>query len=700
LEIQANQEITIRKTIERDGRNKCLEAFGFVSSPKKPLWENMELVLGNMTKFQYFNRPQQMAFHNLCSIKQPNKGIGLTLGLGLKFCIQSKLPKKDLTESFDRFVQDVRKRYIFAGRLQEETPKKIYKKSTTIFSSTEEHLEDRLTAFMQTLRNKKMELLESARPATNITKLQQQQLNLLRNNEEFIILNADKNLGPCIIERKLYIQNVLSEHLKNGNTYTNLSETEATERINYFTADLNRTLTKYRTSMNDAEYSYFVKSLRENHRIPQFYGMPKVHKNKIPVPLRPVISQCGSLSAVISTFIDYKLQPFTQKVPSYIKNSTSLLNQIDKLPTLPKQARIFTSDATSMYTNIDPDEGIEVLKCYLNEYNKEIKETVNVQFICKLLEIVMRNNIFQFGSTWWLQEVGTAMGTPCACIYATLFFAWFERQKILTKYKSNFLFYRRQIDDIFGIWVDDSRFPNRWKEFNEDLNGYCKLKWNTEPLGASVNFLDLTITINQGKLQYQTFQKPMNLFLYIPGHSAHPPGIVKSLIHGLVHTYYRQNSKRIHFRKNIRQLFGRLLVRGHLHNDIYPIFLEAAQAIDKKEHNKQRQKNRIQSHDNSNPNSSNNISRLFGQQERQDIFFHLPYHPKDITRRVIHDCFNKTCMTKDAMGENFNRMTNWEGSTMEVSKLTIAYSRGQNLRDLLCKTTLQEYDSCKVQQFI
>jgi hypothetical protein len=84
INIQANQKVTIKKTIERDGRMKCMEAFGFISNPKNPLWKNVELVLGNMTKFQYFNQPQQMAFHNLCGIYQPIQGIGLTLGLGLK----------------------------------------------------------------------------------------------------------------------------------------------------------------------------------------------------------------------------------------------------------------------------------------------------------------------------------------------------------------------------------------------------------------------------------------------------------------------------------------------------------------------------------------------------------------------------------------------------------------------------------------
>lgn len=138
------------------------------------------------------------------------------------------------------------------------------------------------------------------------------------------------------------------------------------------------------------------------------------------------------------------------------------------------------SDATSMYTNIDPEEGIPALKKYMTVYNKEIKGNMNTNFICKLTKLVTCNNIFQFGNTWWQQNIGTAMGTPCACIYATIFFAWFEWQVILNKYKKNLLLYSRQIDDIFRIWIEDEKQPNRWNEFKHDLNNQCKLEWNTK----------------------------------------------------------------------------------------------------------------------------------------------------------------------------------------------------------------------------
>lgn len=136
----------------------------------------------------------------------------------------------------------------------------------------------------------------------------------------------------------------------------------------------------------------------------------------------------------------------------------------------------------------------------------------------------MNNCIFMFGDTYWIQREGTAMGTPCACIYAILFFAYFERTILLRKYRLNLLFYKRQIDDILGIWVDTPGQCNQWENFKSDLNSVCNLDWTTTSLSKKVDSLDLTIQIDQqGCISTKTFQKSMNLFLYIPPHSAHPP---------------------------------------------------------------------------------------------------------------------------------------------------------------------------------
>ena len=208
---------------------------------------------------------------------------------------------------------------------------------------------------------------------------------------------------------------------------------------------------------------------------------------KFPVPLRPVVSQCGTLSVIASIYIDYKLQPLKYSVYSYIKDSYHLILKLLKLGRIPNNAHLFTSDATSMYTNIDPLEGIDTIRKYLKHFAPGFTSN-ECNIILKLLKLVMENCVFKFGETFWLQLIGTVTGTPVACIYAILFFAYYERTILLRKYKNNILLYVRQIDDIFCIWVDDKEKPNAWKEFQKDLNSACKLEWTTTPLSKSVDF--------------------------------------------------------------------------------------------------------------------------------------------------------------------------------------------------------------------
>ena len=43
--------------------------------------------------------------------------------------------------------------------------------------------------------------------------------------------------------------------------------------------------------------------------------------------------------------------------------------------------------------------------------------------------------------------------------------------------------------------------------------------------------MDLTISIHKGKITTSLFEKPLNLHLYIPPHSAHPPGLLPGIVH-------------------------------------------------------------------------------------------------------------------------------------------------------------------------
>jgi hypothetical protein len=145
----------------------------------------------------------------------------------------------------------------------------------------------------------------------------------------------------------------------------------------------------------------------------------------------------------------------------------------------------------------------------------------------------MRNNIFSFSNTYWLQLTGTAMGTPTACSYATVAYGQHENSAILTTFYPYLLYYQRYIDNIFGIWVPPTTGNNAaWEHFKTTLNNWGTLEWVIETPSNSTVFLDLNLKLEGGTIQTSTYQKSLNLYLYILPNSAHPPICLKGLISG------------------------------------------------------------------------------------------------------------------------------------------------------------------------
>ena len=86
----------------------------------------------------------------------------------------------------------------------------------------------------------------------------------------------------------------------------------------------------------------------------RFCRLRKIHKRLHDVPGRPVISNC---TENISSFLDYHLQPFAQRVKSYIKDTNQFSNKIKKIEKLPEGAILCTMDVVGLYPNI-PQGGI------------------------------------------------------------------------------------------------------------------------------------------------------------------------------------------------------------------------------------------------------------------------------------------------------------------------------------------------------
>ena len=83
------------------------------------------------------------------------------------------------------------------------------------------------------------------------------------------------------------------------------------------------------------------------------------------------------------------------------------------------------------------------------------------------MELVMKNNIFEFGALYLLQLTGTAMCTSAVCMWATIYYAINEMRSLIPSYGLYLLLFYRSIDDIIGVWTGPDQ---EWNDFMEEAN--------------------------------------------------------------------------------------------------------------------------------------------------------------------------------------------------------------------------------------
>jgi hypothetical protein len=99
-----------------------------------------------------------------------------------------------------------------------------------------------------------------------------------------------------------------------------------------------------------------------------------------------------------------------------------------------------------------------------------------VDFVIEALAEIMRSHIFQFGDTYWKQTRGCAMGTSAAVNYAYLYVGLLEVQRLLPRFKTCLLFFKRFIDDGIGVWLPPSNNQLTWEAFLGCLNQWGTLR--------------------------------------------------------------------------------------------------------------------------------------------------------------------------------------------------------------------------------
>ena len=291
----------------------------------------------------------------------------------------------------------------------------------------------------------------------------------------------------------------------------------------------------------------------------------------------------------------------------------------------------------------------------------------------KGLSTIMTHNVFRFGDTHWIQLRGTAMGAPPAPMYATLYFGILE-QRFLSSFPEC-IFYRRYVDDGFGIWVPSSNTTNdhsnntthtensasRWTLFQQTFDNICDLEWTFSPLTTSADFLDITISINNhNKIDTTVFEKALNLYLYLPPHSCHPKGLLNGLIHGMMLRFFRLSTSKETACSNVRRLLVRLKARGYHPKVLNDIMKKCYRRI-------------FTTMPIRTTTTSNNV---------KPVFFHLPYHPDDPSCKTIQRVFDAT-MSQPPGEPPLPTLQNRDGYCFGQYRFIVSYSQHKNIGSLL-----------------
>ena len=96
--------------------------------------------------------------------------------------------------------------------------------------------------------------------------------------------------------------------------------------------------------------------------------VPKIHKVKNPG--RQVVSSVNSHTEKLSAYVDEFLRPIAEKLPSYIQDTTHFIKRIQALGKLSEKCYLATLDVSSLYTNIDTNEGLTIVEEELGKTNQ------------------------------------------------------------------------------------------------------------------------------------------------------------------------------------------------------------------------------------------------------------------------------------------------------------------------------------------
>lgn len=254
---------------------------------------------------------------------------------------------------------------------------------------------------------------------SNLTPPQMEALKSLQQNKNITIKPSDKG-GNLVIMDNCQYESMVMAIVRNREWYRKVSPNHLTLTTTRYQHLIGSAYQKGLINKNTWEFLNVT-----SHQKPTLYALPKIHKNPIKPPGRPIVSGNGCLTETASQLIDDFLRPHVEGMVSYLQDTSDLLHILDGI-FIPQGSWLVALDIEALYNSIPHQLGVDVVEGLISE-NPEAPKQYN-KLILDLLLFILSNNIFLFGGSHYLQVQGLAMGTKCAPTYANLYLGGWERE--------------------------------------------------------------------------------------------------------------------------------------------------------------------------------------------------------------------------------------------------------------------------------
>ena len=193
----------------------------------------------------------------------------------------------------------------------------------------------------------------------------------------------------------------------------------------------------------------------------------------------------------------------------------------------------------------------------------------------------VQNNFFTFNGKLYKVKDGVGTGVKYAPPYACLGVGKFEELAFNSSqdFVDLILLWKRFIDDVFMLFKgshDECHELVTW--LNSLMPGIVKFTY--EYSKSKINFLDLEIFIEDGKLKSNLFIKPTNLQLYLDYMSNHPKHCKDSIAYGQALRVIERCSRPTDVQIHLSNLKIKLLQRNYPASIVDSQF-EKAQQMDR-----------------------------------------------------------------------------------------------------------------------